>query len=172
MSDFAHNLSLAQIRDGERLDLTADKAERATIAERLQLPSLGRFDAHVTLSRDGERVGATGRIKAQLEQSCVATGEPVPAAVDEAFELLFLPEPATTADEEVELSESDCDVVFHDGAAIDLGGALADTLALALDPYPRCADADTALREAGVLSEEQAGPFAALAKLRGAASPQ
>ena len=172
MSDFAHHLSLAQIRDGERLDLTADESERSGIAERLQLPSLGRFEAHVTLTRDGERIGATGRIKAQLEQSCVATGEAVRAAVDEPFELLFLSEPTTGADEEIELSESDCDVVFHDGAAIDLGGALADTLALALDPYPRCADADTALREAGVLSEEQAGPFAALAKLRGAASPQ
>lgn len=172
MSDFAHQLSLARIRDGERLDLRADEAERGVIAERLRLPSLGRFDAHVTLTRDGERVGATGRIKAQLEQSCVATGEPVPSAIDEPFELLFLPEPNTAADEEIELSESDCDVVFHDGAAIDLGSALADTLALALDPYPRCADADVALREAGVLSEEQAGPFAALAKLRGTTSPQ
>ena len=172
MSDFAHHLPLAQVRDGERRDLHADEAERQAIAERLRLPSLGRFDAHVTLTRDGEKVGATGRIKAQLEQSCVATGEPVPAAVDEPFELLFLPEPNTAADEEVELSESDCDVVFHDGAAIDLGGALADTLALALDPYPRSADAETALRDAGVLSEEQAGPFAALAKLRGTASTQ
>ena len=172
MSDFAHQLSLARIRDGERLDLRADEAERGVIAERLRLPSLGRFDAHVTLTRDAERVGATGRIKAQLEQSCVATGEPVPSAIDEPFELLFLPEPNTAADDEIELSESDCDVVFHDGAAIDLGSALADTLALALDPYPRCADADTALREAGVLSEEQAGPFAALAKLRGTTSPQ
>jgi uncharacterized metal-binding protein YceD (DUF177 family) len=172
VSDFAHQLSLARIRDGERLDLRADEAERGVIAERLRLPSLGRFDAHVTLTRDGERVGATGRIKAQLEQSCVATGEPVPSAIDEPFELLFLPEPNTAADEEIELSESDCDVVFHDGAAIDLGSALADTLALALDPYPRCADADVALREAGVLSEEQAGPFAALAKLRGTTSPQ
>jgi len=56
--------------------------------------------------------------------------------------------------------------VFHDGAAIDLGGAIADTLALALDPYPRSAAAETALREAGVLSEEEAGPFAALAQLK------
>jgi uncharacterized metal-binding protein YceD (DUF177 family) len=172
VSDFAHHLPLARIRDGERLDLQAGEAERQAVADRLRLPSLGRFDAHVTLTREGERVGATGRIKAQLEQRCVATGEPVPAAIDEPFELLFLPEPNAAADEEIELSERDCDVVFHDGAAIDLGGALADTLALALDPYPRCADADTALRDAGVLSEEQAGPFAVLAKLRGATSPQ
>ena len=70
------------------------------------------------------------------------------------------------APEEVELQPEDCDVVFHDGAAIDLGTAIADTLALSLDPYPRSASAEAALREAGVLSEEEAGPFAALAKLR------
>ena len=57
-------------------------------------------------------------------------------------------------------------MVFHDGAAIDLGSAIADTLALTLDPYPRSAGAEAPLKEAGVLSEEQAGPFAALAKLK------
>jgi uncharacterized metal-binding protein YceD (DUF177 family) len=57
-------------------------------------------------------------------------------------------------------------VVFHDGTAIDLGSAIADTLALSLDPYPRSASAEAALRDAGVLSEEEAGPFAVLAKLK------
>jgi len=149
-----------------RLDLSADEAERGAISERLGLPGVERLDAHVALERDGERVHARGRIKAALQQSCVATGEPVPASVDEAFDLLFLPEPAGSPDEEIELSEGDCDVVFHDGATIDLSGALADTLALSLDPYPRSTNAETALREAGVLSEEQAGPFAALAALK------
>jgi uncharacterized metal-binding protein YceD (DUF177 family) len=80
---------------------------------------------------------------------------------------VFVPEPsAGAADEEIELGEADCDTVFHDGAAIDLGSALADTLALSLDPYPRSAGADAALKEAGVLTEEQASPFAALAKLK------
>ena len=167
MSGFAHQLNLQQIRDGERIDLSADETECAAIAERLRLAGLSRFDAHVVLGRDGERVTASGRIKAQLEQNCIATGEPVPAAVDEPFELLFLPEPKSDPDEEIELSEEDCDIVFHDGQTIDLGTALADTLALALDPYPRSPQADEALREAGVLSEEQAGPFAALAALKG-----
>ena len=35
------------------------------------------------------------------------------------------------------------------------------------DPYPRSADADSALKAAGVLSESEAGPFAVLAKLKG-----
>ncbi|RST29728.1 DUF177 domain-containing protein [Sphingomonas ginkgonis] len=173
MSDFAHRLNLAQVRDGQRLDLVADDAERDAVRDRLGLARLERFEAHVALTREGERVHAEGRIRAALEQSCVATGEPVPAHVDESFAIDFLPEPHGTApDEEIELSEADCDVVFHDGQSIDLGEALADTLALSLDPYPRAPEADTALREAGVLSEEQAGPFAALAALKQQKSPE
>jgi hypothetical protein len=78
-----------------------------------------------------------------------------------------MPEPKAIADEEIELSPEDCDVVFHDGAMIELGSAIADTLALSVDPYPRSAGADAALKEAGVLSESEAGPFAALAALKG-----
>ena len=164
---FAHPLHLDQVRDGERLHLIADEAERKAIAKRLDLASLDRLEAHVCLECTGDIIRATGRLVASLDQSCVVTGEPVAAHVDEPFALLFMPEPPSGGpDEEVELGSGDLDVVFHDGAVIDLGGALADTLALSLDPYPRSAGADAALKEAGVLSEEQASPFAVLAKLR------
>ena len=168
MSDrFAHQLRLDQVRDGERLDLVADEQERSAIAKRLGLVSLDRLEAHVCLTRTGEIVRAEGRLLAALDQSCVVTGDPVVAHVDAPFTLLFTPEPPSGGlDEEVELGEAECDVVFYDGAMIDLGGAIADTLALSLDPYPRSAGADAALKEAGVMSEEQASPFAVLAKLR------
>ena len=168
MSDrFAHHLRLDQVRDGERLDLAADEPERKAIAKRLGLVSLDRLEAHVCLTRTAETVRAEGRLLAALGQSCVVTGDPVAAHVDEPFTLLFTPEPQSGGlDEELELGESDCDVVFYDGALIDLGNAIADTLALSLDPYPRSAGADAALKEAGVLTEEQASPFAVLAKLR------
>ena len=165
--DFAHRLPLNQIRDGERLDLIADEAERRSVAERLGLQSLDRLEAHVALERKGDILRAKGRIKSALCQNCAVTGDPIDAHLDEPFELLFLPEPSSEShDDEVELGSSDCDTVFHDGSAIDLGGAIADTLALSLDPYPRSPGAEAALKEAGVLSEEEAGPFAALAKLK------
>ena len=168
MSDrFAHQLRLDQIRDGDRLDLVADDSERAAIANRLGLASLNRIEAHATLQRNGEVVRAEGRLLAALDQNCVITGDPVAAHVDEPFAILFTPEPTEgTPDEGIELGSSDCDVVFYDGAQIDLGGAIADTLALTLDPYPRSAGADAALKEAGVMNEEQASPFAVLARLR------
>ncbi|MFL6766056.1 MAG: YceD family protein [Sphingomicrobium sp.] len=164
---FAHQLRLDQIGEGQRLDLVAGDAERGLIAKRLGLASLGRFEAHVCLSRTGAIVRAEGRLLAALSQSCVVTGDAVAAHIDEPFALLFVPEPSPGAiEDEVELGEADCDTAFYDGAMIDLGTALADTLALALDPYPRSAGADAALKEAGVMSEEQASPFAVLAKLR------
>ena len=167
MSDFAHRLVLDQIRDGDRMDIVADDDERRAVAERLGLLNLDRFEAHAVLSRDGQKVRVSGRLKAALDQSCVATGEPVPAHIDEAFDLRFVPEPTSkVGEDEIELGEADLDTIFHDGSAIDLGGAIADTLALSLDPYPRSAGADAVLKEAGVVTEEEASPFAALAALK------
>jgi len=164
---FAHHLNLDRIRDGERLDLAADEAERRSIAERLNLDSLDRLEAHVVLTRTGASVRAEGRLAATLDQRCVVTNDPVPAHIDEPFALLFMPEPdSAKPDDEIELGSADCDIVFHDGSTIDLGSAIADTLALALDPYPRSAGADAALKEAGVLSEAEASPFAVLAQLK------
>ena len=76
-------------------------------------------------------------------------------------------------EDEFELSEDECDTVFYTGGTIDLGEAAAETLALGLDPYPRSPNAAAALREAGVISEDEAkaqaeasGPFGGLAALR------
>jgi uncharacterized metal-binding protein YceD (DUF177 family) len=164
---FAHHLRLDRIGDGERLDLIADEDERNAIARRLSLDALSCLEAHAALSRDGKVVRARGRLAAALEQSCVVTNEPVPAHIDEPFELVFMPEPEVAAgEEEIELGGGDLDVVFHDGSEIDLGTAIADTLALSLNPYPRSAGAEAALKEAGVLTQAEASPFAALAKLK------
>jgi uncharacterized metal-binding protein YceD (DUF177 family) len=160
-------LKLDQLRDGERVELLADEAERKSIAERLGLSDLDCLQAYATLTRNGALIEADGRIVASLKQSCVVTGVPVPSHVDEPFSMVFMPEPEIKrSDEAVELGPADCDVVFHDGTVIDLGAAIADTLALSLDPYPRSAAADAALKEAGILSEGEGGPFAALAQLR------
>lgn len=163
---FAHALRLDQIRDGDRIELVADDAERSAVAQRLGLQALSCLEAHAVLSRKGELIRAEGRLAAALDQACVVTGDPVAAHVDEPFDLVFMREPSESRpDDEIELGSGDMDVVFHDGATIDLGGAIADTLALNLNPYPRSAGADAALKEAGVLTEEQASPFAALSKL-------
>lgn len=165
--DISCRVPIDRVRDGERIDLVASEADRVAIAKRIGLISIGRLEAHCLLEHRGPAIVVRGRIKAAIEQACVASGEPVPAFVDEAFELKFQPEPSRVPDEEVELGEGDLNVIFHDGQGIELGAAIADTLAVSVEPYPRSANAAERLREAGVLSEEQAGPFAALAALKG-----
>jgi len=164
---FAHHLRVDQIHDGDRLDLIAVEAERDAIAKRLDLLGLDRLEAHVCLERNRETIRVLGRLSASLNQSCVVTNEPVPAHIDEPFEVVFIPEPPSTGpDHEVELGPGDCDTMFYDGQQIDLGAAVTDTLALSIDPYPRSAAAEAALKEAGVMTEEQASPFAVLAQLK------
>jgi uncharacterized metal-binding protein YceD (DUF177 family) len=172
MSDgFAHRLRIDQVHDGDRLHLVAGEDERRAIAKRLDLLGLDRFEAQVTLERDGEMIRAVGRLSASLSQSCVVTNEPVPAHIDEPFEVRFIPEPPSSGpDHELELAPDDCDTMFHDGHEIDLGGAIADTLALSIDPYPRSASADATAREIGLLSEVEASPFAILAQIKGRSS--
>ena len=164
--EFSRPRRLDQIGQGEaEVTVTADPAERAALATRFGLLTLDSLEASYTLHQDTNGIRATGHLSAKLAQACVASHEPVPTAIEEDFDLRFLPEIEERA-EEVELSEDECDTVFYTGNAIDLGEAAAETLALALDPFPRSPAAVDALKAAGVLSEGEAGPFAGLAALR------
>ena len=159
-------LSIDNIRDGDRYEIVAEADECATIADRLGLQSLQSLQADAILKRDGAIVLATGYVRANISQSCIASGEPVPAHIDETFSVEFRPAPSSSPDEEVELGADELDVIFHDGRQIELGKALLDTLALALDPFPRSRNAEAILRDAGVKGEEEAGAFGALAALK------
>ena len=145
----------------------ADAQERAALAARFGLIAVDSLSAEVELSRDGGTIAARGTLSATLTQSCVATAEPVPAIVEEAFEIAFRPLPdADMGEEEVELGEDELDVIFYEGGTIDIGEAVAETLFLSLDPYSRAPQAEEALRAAGVIREEEARPAGALAGLK------
>lgn len=167
MSEFARPYRLDAI--GERsqmLELEASADERAALAKRFGLVEIARLHGDAALARSAAGIEAVGRLHADVTQSCVASGAPVTTAIDEPFALCFVPAHEIGGGDEIELGADDLDVIAHDGQAIDLGEALAQTLALALDPFPRAPGADAVLKEAGVISEEEAGPFGALAGLR------
>ncbi len=154
------------------VQIAADEAERAALATRFGLVSIARLEAEAVLRREGTRVWAEGRLHGEVVQSCVATGDPIPARVEEAFSLRFDPEETARTEDEVELDEGDLDRLTYEGSAVDLGEAVAQGFSLALDPFPRVADADDRLRAAGVASEDEVeaqrietSPFAALKAL-------
>ncbi len=146
--------------------ITAEAGERAALAERFGLIAIERLEARFALRRTADAIHAEGHVSAAVVQACVASGDPVPATVEEDFELRFVPESAAGTEEEVEVSPEDCDTVYYTGGTIDLGEAAAETLALALDPFPRSPRATEVLRAAGVVGEDEAGPFGALAGLK------
>lgn len=170
--EFSRPIRIDTLGEAPRhVEIEAGDAERAALAERFGLVSIDSLAASADVSRSGDAVTARGSLKGAVVQSCVASGDPVPEAVTEDFEIHFRPPPETgSADDEVELGEAELDVVFYDGAAIDLGEAVAESLSLALNPYPRSPAAEAALREAGVKSEEEAraesSPFAVLKGLK------
>jgi uncharacterized metal-binding protein YceD (DUF177 family) len=168
--EFSRIVRLNEVGDGRReRHIVADDGERVALARRFGLITLDRLEATLTVAPDPLGWRVAGRFSASLEQPCVATGDPVAASLDQPFALIFVREGEASgeiSDEEIELSDEDCDVIPLEGEKIDIGEAVAQSLSLALDPYPRVADADARLKALGVMSEEDAGPFAALAALR------
>lgn len=148
--------------------IAASEAERTALAQRFDLVRLDELTAEITLIKRADGIAASGVLHAMLTQACTATGMDVPAKMHEAIEVLFIPEPNEGG--EVELAPEECDTMFHDGRGVDIGEAAAQSMGLALNPYPRSKGAESALRRAGVKNEEEAkiasGPFAALAALK------
>ena len=152
---------------GERersVTVSAGTDERAALARRFGLVAIDRLEASFALRREGSGVVATGRVLADVTQACSITDEPLAVAVDEPVTLRFTDE--IDGDEEMELSGDALDTLPIEDGGIDLGEAAAETMALALDPFPRSPDAAAALREAGVIGEDEVTPFGAFAGLK------
>lgn len=165
--EFTRPHRLDQIGAAESsVEIEAGPEERAALARRFDLVAIDSLGARFALRRDAIGVQARGHLSAAVTQSCGVTGDPLPAMIEEDFAIRFLPEPGEDeSQDEVELAEEDLDTVFYTGGAIDLGEAAAETLALALDPFPHSPRAAATLREAGVISEEDeaAAPLSPLA---------
>lgn len=159
--EFSRPERLDAIGEPRTVRIAADAAERAAVARRFGLPGIKRLEAVLIVARDTGGVLVTGRVTAAVTQACSVTGEPLKAAIDEPVALRFV----ATMDEseEIELDVDALDTLPIEGGAIDLGEAAAETLALALDPFPRSPHAEAAL---AALREDEPGPFAGLAALR------
>jgi uncharacterized metal-binding protein YceD (DUF177 family) len=166
-NEFSHVVKLDEIGAGEAsIKIFADTHAKAGLAVRFDLTALDELTADIALSRDAKGVLATGRFHAALTQYCVATGDPVPTVLDEPMTIRFVREPVVGANSEIELEADDCDTMFYDGQSVDLGEAVAQSLGLALDPYPRSPGAQERLKAAGVKAEDDVAPFGALAGIR------
>jgi uncharacterized metal-binding protein YceD (DUF177 family) len=144
---------------GIELTLEATPAERRMLAARFDLVGVERLVGHASLDRIGEVVRLRGRLEAQVIQSCVISLEEVRSTLDEAFECRFT-RPGIPDD-----LAWDQDIEPLEGTELDIGEIFAQQLALALDPYPRSADAYALVsRELGPnIAVGEDGPNGALA---------
>jgi uncharacterized metal-binding protein YceD (DUF177 family) len=164
--EFSRRERLDTIGERDRtVEIAANADERAAVAKRFGLVSVERLEAVLAIRKEAGGVLAHGRVSGDVVQACSVTDEPLTVTIDEAVSLRFVDEVAGEADE-VELSADVLDTMPIDGGAIDLGEAAAETLALAIDPFPRGPNAAAALAAAGVIAEEDYQPVNAFAGLK------
>ena len=170
MQEFSRPFTPAEARrQSSALLISSTAEERASVAQRFDLHSLDALDARLDFLVEGERVTVTGMIHAVAEQRCVATQQPLPVKIDEPLHVVLVPVQMLEADgeeAEVELDDGALDVIGYAGGRFDAGDVIAETLVLALPPFPRAPDADAWLKARGVKSEDEVGSFGALAGLR------
>lgn len=165
-SEFSRMIDLRQIRAAP-VTLSATEPERAALARRFALVRIDRLEATVSLAADGPVVSANGRFGAEWVQPCAISGEDLAQQADEAIAIRFVPARTDhTPDEEIELSADELDEIEYEGTSFDLGEAVAQSLALAIDPFAQGPEADVVRKVAGLVSEGEASPFAVLAGLK------
>ena len=164
--EFSREIDVRQA-EGKALRLVPSAAEAAALARRFALVRIERLEAELVLSRQGQAVAAEGRLQAAIVQSCAVSGEDLAVTIDEPLAFRFVPAMADhLPDEEIEIDAQACDEIENSGTMIDCGEAVAQSLALAIDPFAEGPGAEEARRKAGIISEGEAGPFAALAALK------
>jgi uncharacterized metal-binding protein YceD (DUF177 family) len=149
---------------GARFDLVANAQVRAAVARMASLRDLPRLEANFDVTRRGAGLHVAGRVSATVGQLCIVTLEPLVNEVEEAIDLLFMPQPtAEREDGEVGTrGESADETEPLIGGLVDLGALAIEFLILGLDPYPRKPGAVFQPPEA----KPDESPFAALASLR------
>lgn len=166
--EFSRPIDLARIASVETVhEISATPAECSALARRFGLLGLARLEARIRLRRShaGTQLHLAGHLSADVTQACVVSLEPVDNHVEEDFTVVY-GELAADADVSVDVDEGSAVEPLPVGS-LDIGEAVAQELALALDPYPR---ASGAVVESGKAAEwgaaERPNPFSVLANLR------
>lgn len=134
--------------------------EIAGLLERFDFVSVEQMSAKVSIRKVARDCwDVTGTLSAQVVQRCVISGDPVPEVVDFAIEERYVRKAESEDDIEVALDGAEPLV----GDAIDIGEVVAQSLGLAVTPWPKSPSSDNSL----VLEDTQVEhPFAGLAALK------
>jgi len=153
---------------GVTVERTADAEERLAVAAALDLLELARLEARYQITPLSlGRYKLTGELEAVLAQTCVVTLEPVRGEIAETYAATYwppeaMPEPAKG---QVALNgEPDPEVIV--GGSIDVGRIVFESLAAAIDPFPRQPGAVFEGPLSTPAGDKPESPFAVLANLK------
>ncbi|HTM77098.1 MAG TPA: DUF177 domain-containing protein [Devosia sp.] len=155
---------------GRELEVAPDVETLVAMAQLLKLSAVEAFHASLTAAKLRGGIRVQGRLIARIIQLSVVSFEPVPQDIDEPVDRLFVQGPDrvhnSTPGAEVFVDLEDEDFPDHvDGNEVDLSALLIETLALAIDPYPRLPG--ESLETQGLdLADKEEGPFAGLKALK------
>jgi uncharacterized metal-binding protein YceD (DUF177 family) len=144
--EFTHVLDISSVsKSGTRVKLVGDDNVRQRLANRYKINAIKSLSAFLEIKpwrKDGVHV--VGSLNAEVEQACIVSLEPVEAQISEDVSVFCIPQPnKDEAENEIMLDpQSDDDFEVFEDNEIDLGEMIAEQLAVALDPYPRKADAE------------------------------
>jgi hypothetical protein len=163
---------VAQIPEtGLHRDIEAGLPEREALAELAGLREVLSADASFDIAaKSGGRFQVTGRVRARIGQTCVVTLDPIESDIDEPIDLIFAPpEQIPDLSDLVDAAAESANEVPDPpeplvNGIIDLGRLATDALFLAIDPYPRKADA--VFEPPAAAADPEDHPFAALKALQ------
>lgn len=157
-------MRLDRIGAGMERALSADAETRERVRDFLDLAELEALTVEMRLRPYGPGWRLSGRLRAELAQTCGITLEPLPLSVDQDFHIDLVEagkiEDPDRIEVEVSLDDDAPDVI--EGGTIDLGIYTVEQLGLALDPFPRKPGAEFAPPE----EPAEPSPFAVLARLK------
>lgn len=163
--EFSRRIACDEVGSGvlhRRLEAT--ESERAALATRFGLLGLPRLEAEVKVEREGNGYNVGIDLDADVLQSCVVSLEPVAARIMEHVTVRFATEVPDEDPYDVTVDvEADDPPEAIVAGRMEVGEVIAQYLCLALNPYPKRADAEL---EAAPAQAPEAGPFAALEKLK------
>lgn len=152
--------------NGKDFEITFDEAAMKVLIERLDVLAMKNIRAFGRVWPMDKGVYVDFQLTGRVEQACVVTLEPVGTDVDERVSLHYTPATSERAEPSViDIDEEDDPPEVLVGDRVDVGAAMAEHLALALDPWPRKADAEVPAA-LGEENEARQNPFAVLSQLK------
>lgn len=170
---FTRAVDVSGLHEPQQLKTRASESECTALARLLRLERIETLSGRAEVTpQGGGQFMLKGAFEAAVHPVCVVSLAPFRQKLSGRFTRHYTMSPApkdAAPGQEVEFSADDS--LYPDaipGGALDFGAALAEELALALDPFPRAPGAvfetpDSA--EAGA-ADEAPSPFAALARLK------